>query len=283
MKKRTWIHLGMIIAMVSLSACGKKNGVSNQVTEQLDVEDGIVFQMVEDDVIKETETNLSELVLTAEDIEGMQERNIALKKYAKIYAKPSAESAVIGEGGRGEVLTVYEKSEDGAWYIVSYNGRIGYVKEDCIKEDVPEEKSEHKDSSQNKNSRPNNKNHSDTNANSGNNQTQNNGQTQNPGNTQTQQPNNNQTQNSGNSDNSQNNSETQPPSETDNSENNSETQLPNGTDNPENNSETQLPNGTDNPENNSETPSPSGTDNSENNNETQQSSETYSLENDNQS
>ena len=133
MRNRKWIFLGSFLILCSVTACRGERGVVDT-TEMIEVEDGIVFETIQEETSVTEQLNMNDLKLTETNIEGMKEERVVLIKYTKIYAKPDKTSSVIGECARGEALNVYGKAEDDAWYIVSFNGRIGYISETCINE-----------------------------------------------------------------------------------------------------------------------------------------------------
>ena len=186
MRKKTGVLLGLITVAFFVTACRKEERIEesiNDTTEFLDVEDGLVFQIAEDEVTETTEQNLEGLVLTEEDVEGMTEERVTLVKYAKIYAKPVQTASVIGEYAKGETIGVYGKLETGKWYVVSHNGRVGYVLEKCIELEKEKPTSNQQTQNQN-NSQNNNKNNNQNNQNNN----HNNNQSNRPNNNITQTP-----------------------------------------------------------------------------------------------
>lgn len=181
MKKRVRLFLGLCMVISTVSAC-RGERVLNAGTEQtewierLEVGDGMIFETLIEEVSQTTETDLTGLVLTAEDVEGKQEKKTDLIKFTKIYAKPVKTSSVIGECAKGESIGVYGKLEDGEWYIVNYNGRIGYAEAKCIKESSGSKQENGENSNTSK--KPTNNQSNNSNA----------GQTQKPENNESQTP-----------------------------------------------------------------------------------------------
>lgn len=131
MKNKRVLLLFVLIATFGLTACNKEETL-NSSTEQLAVENGISFQVSGQVSAEETDNDTTKIELTAEDLEGMSETTVRLIKDANIYAKPVDTASIIGAAGWNERINVYGKTDDNDWYIVSFNGRVGYVKADCI-------------------------------------------------------------------------------------------------------------------------------------------------------
>lgn len=270
MKKLT-IFFYITVFLFVLSSCGRSEDQESD-TERLVVGAGITFQS-EDGKENLNDSGLMDIQLTAADLEGMSEEIVRTIKNANIYAKPAKTASVIGAVDARTNIGIYGLTEDEAWMVVSFNGRVGYVEADVFERETVETQTVIVPTPQRDNT-------STSNTQNGNNQSQNSGNNQSPnGNNQSQNGNNS----GGTNDNSQKpsggtassgNGDVQPPSSGASGDTESgDTQNPSGGDTDAGDAQEPSDEGTDVPSG-GDTDTPSGGDAQEPGDNTQQPDDT---------
>lgn len=189
MKRPTRLYAYILLLLFILSACGRREDQETD-TEKLVVGAGIAFQS-EDGKNASSDITSMDIILTAADLEGMTEEVVSTIKDASVYAKPLSNASVIGAIDEGTNIGIYGLTEDEAWMVVSFNGRVGYVEADVFEREIVETQTVIVPTPQN----------------TTNNQATNNNSSQTPSDNQAQNSGNGQSQNENNSESSNNNSQ----------------------------------------------------------------------------